>query len=275
MKGIIFVYNIQLNLGFYSILFIVLTLSMGACQNIQKNKLEDNVKNQIVLYEIDSIYYDTDISNSKHFTYDDHGDIITQSQSSNKITFQYNKDNIVKQYQNGNGWLYKIIYQTNTSGKIISSQLLDSSIREISKYHFNYNQDGYLSNVEHLAIGTGKKTIMEYFYLKGNLVKINYQNSDHILSSSYHFTYYFDLYNKYNILYDQLLDDVFSNERLGRNNVNMIKSLTQISPSGDTLSKLEYSYPKVQDKNQLIQIETDVLNQNTNTIIYYFNNIKK
>lgn len=77
-----------------------------------------------------------------------------------------------------------------------------------------------------------------------------------------------------NIFIHSILTDLFPNERLGRNNKNMIKSLTQISPNGDTLSKLEYSYPKAQDKNQLIQIETDVLNQNTNKIIYHFSNGK-
>ncbi len=47
-----------------------------------------------------------------------------------------------------------------------------------------------------------------------------------------------------NIFIHSILTDLFPNERLGRNNKNMIKSLFQISPNGDTLSKLEHFLPE-------------------------------
>ncbi|MBK7812773.1 MAG: hypothetical protein IPI50_16360 [Saprospiraceae bacterium] len=255
-------------------LMLALVCLMSLACNISNSKSFNKPKENIrTIYQIS---FNEDPNTIQTLEYNASGDLIKQIMPNDTIYYNYKNKTIIKEYSNKKeNWLSKIVYQTNASGRIIKSQLFDPSNVEISNYQFDYNSNNYLTKAIHQVGKQNMTNNMEFNYKKENLDKVYIKNSENKIISIYQYEYFYNKINMYNIFIHSILTDLFPNERLGRSNNNMIKSLTQISPNGDTLSKLEYSYPKAQDKNQLIQIETDVLNQNTNKIIYHFSNGKK
>ena len=65
---------------------------------------------------------------------------------------------------------------------------------------------------------------------------------------------------------------MFPNNRMGKNNENLIKQITYISKDGDTLSLINYKYWDTNSENQLTFLLTDELNQNETIITYHFQN---
>jgi len=255
------------------LLMVLVNLLLAACHFSNSKNFSKSKEKIQTIYQIS---FNEDPNTIQTLEYNANGDLIKQIAPNDTIYYNYKNQTIIKEYPNKKeNWLSKIVYQTDASGRIINSQLFDPSNVKISNYLFKYNTDNYLIKTIHQVENQGAKTKMEFYYKKENLNKVLVKNDSDQILSIYLYDYFYADLNNLNIFTHHILSDVFPNERLGRRNKSMIKSLTQISPDGDTLSKLEYSYPKMQDKNQLIQIETDVLNQNTNTIIYYFNNLKK
>ena len=68
----------------------------------------------------------------------------------------------------------------------------------------------------------------------------------------------------------QISEDIFPNERLGKKNKHMVRQFANISAEGDTLSLLKYKYPERDNEEVLIQEQSDVLNEFETVVTYHF-----
>ena len=111
-------------------------------------------------------------------------------------------------------------------------------------------------------------------YIDGNLARVTVRNNGRI-TSHYNFAYYTDLKNDLNLFLQQIAEDIFPNERMGRKNRNFVKQMTNVSADGDTLSLLQYNYQISDNPDELVVVEKDVLNEMETTLTYHFKTKKQ
>ena len=264
---------------FNIILFALLLFLFFTCKDVNTNKNSEQMKNQNTTKEkqIIRITYDSDPNAVKTFEYNTNGDLIKQNLSNgDTINYEYTKSNIIKDFKdNANVWIAKIEYDINEKGKIVSSKTTDENNKVVSKSKFEYNAEDYLIKTFQTVVETGKVFTNELNYTNGNLKEIVVNNPEGKILSTYHFNYYDDKPNVFNLFLDGIFDDIFPNERLGKKNKNLVKTMTNISVEGDTLSMLNYEYLEINDENQVSFKMIDVSNNNETFITYYFNQNKK
>jgi hypothetical protein len=252
------------------LVFLIIYMSCNApTVTSDKNEQESDVVKQI-----SHITYGTDPDAEKWYEYNENGDLSRQSAFIDTIIFTYEGNQIIKRYLDKNSnWQAKIVYHTDTSGKVISSNIYDEDDNEISRYKFEYNAEGYLAKTIQDVLTSGATYVNEFIYENGNLKEVLAYNNQGQYSSKYAFEYYSDLAYVFNINVNQIMDDNFPNERLGKMNKNMIMQMANVSKEGDTLSLVKYRYDPVTN-GKLKEFQSDVLNEFDTELIYHFVNKK-
>lgn len=248
---------------------LLLTLLVHSCK---ENKMDVASSPEKVSTEnqISYITYGTDINAEKWYEYNKNGDLIRQSISKDTIVFEYLDHKIIKKSIDKKlKWLSKVEYSTDQNGRIISSLLYDDNDQEISKYRFEYNDEGFLSKTIQDVLKSGATYIIKFVYQNGNLTEVLECNHQGQYSSKYVCEYYTDMPNVFNMPFHHMMDDIFPNERLGKMNRNMIKQMSNISKEGDTLSLVKYQYDPLSN-GKLKEYQTDVLNEYDTELIYHF-----
>ena len=237
-----------------------------------KNELEKtpNIGNMIDK-QISFISYGTDPEAEKWYEYNNKGDLTRQGMSVDTIVFEYADHQIVKRHlDKKNSWQSRIDYTTDQNGRITESRCYDENDKEISKNQFIYDAEGYLIKNIEVVLTSGSKYNNEYIYEDGNLKEVKTYSAKGSVSSRYVYEYYSDKPNNVNLFMQQISEDIFPNERLGKKNKHMVRQFANISAEGDTLSLLKYNYPN-QDKNDiLVEKQNDVLNEFETVISYHF-----
>lgn len=262
------------------IIYLFLIAFFGvSCRDIKENgkEVSTNNKESIIEKQISRVTYDADPEAIKTFEYSTNGDLLKQSLSNgDTVLFNYTENTITKVFKdNDNVWISKIEYNLNEKGRIINSKTIDDNNRVVSKSAFEYNNEDYLIKTFQTIVETGKIFTNELNYENGNLKEIVIVNPEEKILSTYHFNYYDDKANVFNLFLDGIYDDIFPNERLGRKNKNIVKQMANISLEGDTLSLLQYQYEDTNNENSLSYKLKDVLNENETIVTYYFNQDKK
>ena len=207
----------------------------------------------------------------KWYEYYSNGDLKRYNSFIDTIELQYQKDSIIKIYSNnGNEWLTKIIYQLDYKNRVVTSTIWVEKNEKLSSYIFEYTKEGYLSKTVQTVFATGYSYVQEFKYIDGNLSEIQTYTYDGKPASRYIYSYYPDQPNILNLFFESILDDYFTNERLGKMNKNLVKEMVNLSIEGDTLSWLKYKYYTDPGNKFLKQHETDVLNNNSTERIFHF-----
>jgi hypothetical protein len=262
-----------MNFSIHIFYLFILELGFGACQDkLQVSKPEPDTKSPKLL--IKTVSYGTDPEAVKWFEYGDNDDIIKQGISADTVEFVYSKNKIIKRHLNKKiSWEAKTEYITNEDGRVISSAIYDEIDHEISRFEFLYDEKGYLLRTRQKVLTTGAEYSSEFVYESGNLKEVLMYNFKGEYSSKYAFDYYANQPNIFNLNLQQISDDIFHNERLGKRNKNMISQLANISKEGDTLSHIKYRYDKMEGDSVLRAFQNDVLNDFNTELKYKF--IKK
>ncbi|MEP7196625.1 MAG: hypothetical protein ABI851_08900 [Saprospiraceae bacterium] len=223
------------------------------------------------IHQIIYVTYNNDPNSEARYSYNSSGDLIRQSMAGDTILYNYSSNKISKFHVNRKlNWLSRIDYTTDSTGRILHSLTFDENNKQISQFTFAYNKDGFLTETNEEIFSSGKHYINKFFYREGNLIEIKSYNDLGKLGSRYVYDYYSGKFNELNLFIQQFSDDIFPNERLGKQNKNLIKLSANISKEGDTLSLVKYQYASEGNKNLLIQTQTDVLNEFTTVIRYHF-----
>ena len=119
-------------------------------------------------------------------------------------------------------------------------------------------------------LASGSKYTNEYVYEAGNLKEVKAYDMTGKNTSKYTYEYFTDKKYLLNLFMQQISDDIFPNERLGKKNKNLVKQFSNIDVAGDTLSLVKYTYIQQDKKDILVQKERDVLNEFETVIIYHF-----
>jgi len=120
------------------------------------------------------------------------------------------------------------------------------------------------------VLASGSKYTNEYVYEAGNLKEVKAYDMTGKNTSKYTYEYFTDKKYLLNLFMQQISDDIFPNERLGKKNKNLVKQFSNIDVAGDTLSLVKYTYIQQDKKDILVQKERDVLNEFETVIIYHF-----
>lgn len=119
-------------------------------------------------------------------------------------------------------------------------------------------------------LSTDTEYLSEFVYESGNLKEVLMYNFKGEYSSKYAFDYYKNQPNIFNLNLQQISDDIFNNERLGKRSQKMISQLANISKEGDTLSLLKYTYDEMEGDSILRAFQNDVLNDFSTEVKYKF-----
>lgn len=245
-----------------------------SCKESKEEKII-SPSGSVIEKQITFITYGTDPNAEKWFEYNGKGDLIRQSISVDTIIYEYSENKIVKQHlDKKHSWQSRIEYTIDANGRIISSISYDEKDKEISKSEFFYDADGYLIKNKEIVLASDLKYTNQYKYEDGNLKEVKALDMYEKHSSSYVFEYYPEKTNHLNLFIQQISDDIFPNDRLGKKNKNMIRQMSNISKEGDTLSLLNYKY--TEDNNNLIlkEFQRDVLNEFDTELTYHFSKKK-
>lgn len=257
-----------MNFSIHIFYLFILEFGIWACQDkMHVSKPESIIKSPKLL--IKTVSYGTDPEAVKWFEYDGNGDIIKQGVSTDTVVFVYSKNKIIKRHLNKKlSWDSKTEYITNEAGRIISSAIYDEKDQEISRFEYLYDEKGYLLSTRQKVLSTDTEYLSEFVYESGNLKEVLMYNFKGEYSSKYAFDYYKNQPNIFNLNLQQISDDIFNNERLGKRSQKMISQLANISKEGDTLSLLKYTYDEMEGDSILRAFQNDVLND-FNTVVKY------
>jgi hypothetical protein len=238
--------------------FLVIYMSCHAASSSEQTYDSGDIQVRMVSH----ITYGTDPEAEKWYEYTDNGDIYRYNAFIDTVVFTYTNDKIFKRYYNkSNQWLTEIVYDIDSTGRVIASRIFAEDHEEISRYRLEYNQDGYLTRTVQDLLSTGKQYVNDFIYSDGNLTEIITYTYDGKPATRYVYEYDQDKPNMLNIFMHSLLDDFMMNDRLGKQNKNLVSRMANISMEGDTLSLVHITYPKSGDSNKLIENMHDVLNE--------------
>jgi len=229
-------------------------------------KIEPNVK------LISHVTYGTDPEAEKWYEYTADGDLFRYNSLIDTVILTYSQDTISKRYFNkSSDWLTEVKYYLDKSGKAVASSIFDQDKEEISRYKFEYNDQGYLSKALQDVLTSGSSYLNEFLYNDGNLSEVIMYSADGERTQRYVYDYYADKENVLNIFMHGILDDFLMKDRLGKLNKNLVKQMACISMEGDTLSLLKFNYQENNENNQFTEIIIDELNELETVKIYHFN----
>ncbi|MGB4959139.1 MAG: DUF4595 domain-containing protein [Saprospiraceae bacterium] len=246
-------------------------ISICGCKQTEiKSPANTTDPNRLEL-QIAFITYDTDPDFKRWYEYNEIGDFTRQGSLGDTIMYAYTKNKITKKHnKKANSIQSTVIYTTDDSGLITSSEVYEENDKMVSTYRFEYNVAGYLVKLTREDTNGGQKYIQTYTYKDGNLLEVKGMDQSGVSSSKYVYDFYPDQMNHLNLFSEQILEDIFPNERLGKMNKNLIRQFVYIDTSGDTLSHIKYEYLDEGDKNILVQKEIDVINASETIIKYHF-----
>lgn len=254
----------------FCLLSIGFVFSFSCRAKNEVGKIED--VRSVLDNQIAFITYGTDPDAEKWYEYNDKGDLTRQVMSVDTIVFEYADHQIVKRHLNKkNSWQSRIVYTTDQNGRISQSRCYDENDKEISQNKFMYNAQGYIIKNIEVVLASGSINTNEYMYEDGNLIEVKSFLSSGLFSSRYVYEYFSDKPDNLNLFMQQISDDIFPNQRLGKKNKNMVRQFSNIDATGDTLSLLKYTYPEQDKKDMLTQKQSDVLNEFEAVITYHFN----
>lgn len=259
-------------MNFLKYILIILTGATGvwACQPKGQAPIPAKVENNPIPL-VSSISYGIDPDAEKWYEYNNEGEILRYNSIIDTVSFMYTKDSIVKKYGNSaNQWQTSVTYYLNQYGRADSSSIRGENDELISTYRFEYDDMGYLVKTIQDVFTSGNKYKQTMTYKDGNLDEIVTYTFEGKPYARYVYTYYPDKENLLNINLHHILEDFLSKDRLGKGNRNLIRSMVNVSMDGDTLSQLAFSYPNPVKENTLIQVEEDILNENSTERTYHF-----
>ncbi|MBK8622282.1 MAG: hypothetical protein IPN79_11110 [Saprospiraceae bacterium] len=254
----------------HSFYVFVIGFGLWTCQPKRQVPLpESEVKISEPL--ISSVSYGSDPDAEKWYKYNSEGEFLTCFSLIDTVNFFYFQDSIVKKYGKSSGqWQTSVTYFLDKNQKVESSIIRGENDESISSYRFYYDTEGYLTETVQDVYASGNTYRQTMTYENGNLKEIITFTFDGRPYGKYVYEYYKDKKNVLNHNLFHILEDYVSKERLGKGNKNLIRSMANVSVDGDTLSILSFTYPEPKNDLTLIQIESDVLNENTTERIYHF-----
>lgn len=248
----------------------ILGIGFWACQGKVQVPKPESITNSPKLL-VATVSYGTDPESKRWFEYDDKGDIVQQGISDDTVVFDYSKNKIIKRHLNKKtSWDAKTEYVTNEDGCIMSSSIYDENSDEISSFKYLYDGQGYLIRTLQNVLSTDAEYTNEFVYESGNLKEVLMYDSKGAYSSKYAFNYNSDQPNLFNLNLQQISDDIFPNERMGKMNKDKVSQIAQISQEGDTLSLLKYTYNVIEGDSIIRGFQHDVLNEFRTELKYEF-----
>lgn len=248
------------------------------CLNCKNKKVDLSFDEGVTTLEKQILFitYGTDPDAEKWYEYNERGDLIRQGMSVDTIVFEYSDNQIVKRHlDKKSNWQSKIAYTSDQNGRITGSKSFDEKDKEISMNDYFYDAEGYLIKNTEVVLASGSTYNKEFMYEGGNLKEVKAFDMYGNHSSSYVFEYSTDKVNKLNLFMQQISDDIFPNDRLGKKNRNPVSKMSNISKEGDTLSLLKYRYAEEENDSILKEFQIDVLNGFETELMYHFTKNKK
>ena len=260
------------------VILLLIGLAMSACNTKSPAVPSDTstaLPQKEAEHQIMSVSYGTDPDAEKWFVYNSEGDFVSHAVSIDTVVYTYYGQKFEKRHVNRtHSWQSKVVYTLDGRGKISYSTSYDEKGQEISTFGYRYDSIGHLQQTMEKVMQSQSTCLNTFDYIDGNLARVTVRNNGRI-TSHYNFAYYTDLKNDLNLFLQQIAEDIFPNERMGRKNRNFVKQMTNVSADGDTLSLLQCNYQISDNPDELVVVEKDVLNEMETTLTYHFKTKKQ
>jgi len=205
-----------------------------------------------------SIEFPEDSLSAIIFKYNDAGDITRIFNTTDTALYEYKGDSILLSWIDGMSHTVAMQkFSTGPDGKIMTNHIFDPSGKLFAITTYTYNLKGQVTEQVRTNAETDDAFKMSYTYDGDNLSKVAVYKNDRLMDM---FVYEYDpkTRNMFEVDIDNLLNDYFAHERLGKKNKNLMSKAYRINASGDTTVARKFTYMLDKDGYVISRTDTDV-----------------
>lgn len=244
-------------------LIMILTLLWQKSSNKYVNNRSNCVR-------IDSIIYNGDKEQIQRFSYNSSEQLISIIMGTDTTRFVY-LDKALIRINRGrqHDWDASQYFALDAKGRISRGMTKDKAGDMQVESGFEYDDEGRLAYVFYANYANQTMQQFNYRYPSRDRCQIFLSDDVNQISSVYNIVFDTLSENCLNLNINNIGYDFFPEEYLGLREKFPVHSITQISPSGDTLAHLTYSELSKINEGLWRQNQTDVLNDFVTAIDYF------
>lgn len=221
-------------------------------------------------HRIDSIVYNEDRDQVQHFNYNSNGQLASIVSGADTTLFIY-LDKALIRINRGrqHDWDASQYFALDTKGRISQGMTKDKVGDMKVESGFEYDDEGRLAYVFYADYANQTMQQFNYRYPSRDRCQIFLSDDGNKITSVYNIEFDTLSENCIHLNINNIGYDFFPEEYLGLREKFPVHSITQISPSGDTLAHLTYSELSKINEGHWRQNQTDVLNKFVTPIDYF------
>lgn len=220
--------------------------------------------------KIRSISYNDDPDGKKFFTYDERGRVTSCVTGFDSVLYFYFADSIIQYNRHPDKiWEYKTSFVLDASGKALNAWTFDGHGNRVREESYTYDEMERLTYYYRYIYANNEVWQYHFDYFNDTVTKVSTMLPDG--SAGYAYTFVYNK-QKQNVFHPTVLGywfDAGPIKLFGKEPDFLPHSIVSTNHNGDTLSHINYRYPSPENGVDLRVLETDVLNQFTNTITCY------
>ncbi|MBK7787985.1 MAG: hypothetical protein IPJ54_05300 [Saprospiraceae bacterium] len=219
---------------------------------------------------IDSIVFNGDREQIQRFNYNASGQLLSILSSPDTIQFYY-LDKALMRNNGGkqNNWDASHYYALDNNGRISQGMVKDKAGDLQVESGFEYDDEGRLGYAFYAIFANQTYQQFSYRYPSKGKRQVFVSDQANQVASIYNIVLDTMAENCFNLDLNSIGHDLFPDEVLGSREKFPVRSITQLSASGDTLAHLSFSKLVKIKEGIWQQNQTDVLNGFTTSIEYF------
>jgi hypothetical protein len=203
------------------------------------------------------IEYPEDSTATMVIGYNAEGDVERIYNSTDTAIYHYAGDSIVLNWTDGYGKTVATQqFKTNGEGRVISNDVRDPEGQLFTRTTYTYNTEGRLTTLARQNMRTNDTFSLNYTYEGENLVDI-YVVRNGLFTDRYHYEYDMARPNKFLVDVDNISNDIFARERMGKLNRHLMTRSYRMTSGGDTTVRTNYFYQFDKDGYVISRTDTD------------------
>lgn len=231
-----------------------------------KSKVDPCVR----VVQIDSIVYNNDKETMQHFKYNATGNLTSVITGNDTVAFYYLDEAIMRVQKAGqNDWDAPRFYALDKMGRLSQGMSKDGQGNMQVESGFEYDETGRLGYLIYANYNSASIQQYSYRYPEKSIQEILVSDQNEGLLYKYQVLLDTATTVCFNIDLNGIGYELFPEGLLGSENRFPVRSITQLSASGDTLAHLVYSTLIQTIPGRWEHSQTDVLNGFATSIVYY------
>ena len=257
--ALIFIINKEEFISIFTLCFVF--------QNYLSVSLSDDAQPKL---RLGYISYNDDPASKKQFTYDAEGRLYSCVKGLDSILYIYCADSIIQYNRHPDKfWEYKTSFVLDPSDKALNAWTYDGFGNKVREENYTYDSEERLTYYYRYIYANNEVWQYHFNYPNDSVTQITTMLPDGSSGNAYTFTYNLQKRNDFQPTFVGNWFDSCPLNLFGVEPTFLPQSILCTGPEGDTLSHINYRYPFADNHVFLTILETDVLNQFTNTITCY------